>query len=827
MRTRNNRTPKSAAAKKTPAARKSATKTPPTPPPESGPESSAPGTSETKTTSPLKLTTSSNLEEPVEQAKASTDAVEVTPETKVATGTKTKKTVVRKTPSRTKTPNSANHVSRQVTPKSKETGNLKAEESSKKDEPRNVESVKKQESSLLNVEKSCSKEEPAVENVEETMEEEDLNVMNVEEPPKEAEKIIDIKQPLIPNAEKSSNEEDPAALDAVEPAESHEPGMMRDEDGVKEEMKEKRILEDEVISNNELSNMKEDADKELKGENPHPENEYHGEEKMEEGRDQEVKEFGQGGLAEDDIPEHGEEAKASAEERLELNAVANEHKLRKELEIFVGGLDHDAMEDDVKKAFENVGEVVEVRLHKNPSTNKNKGYAFVRFATKEEAARALSELKNPVICGKRCGTAPNEDNNTLFLGNICNTWTKEAIKQKLKDYGIEDVENITLVSDPRHEGLSRGFAFLEFSCHPDAMTAYKRLQKPDVIFGHPERTAKVAFAEPLREPDPEVMAQVKSVFIDGLPPHWDEDQVREQLKCYGEIVRVMLARNMSTAKRKDFGFVDFVTHEAAIACVEGINNTDLGEGNTKIKVKARLSNPLPKTQAVKGGMCGGFRIGHGGAGSFSNSGRGFGRHAFNRPNFQRGRGFHPRGRGQTSRMGFIHEHEFDVQYPPFHRREMFGRGGWRDSFEGPYDTFSRGPVPARPDLDMIMHDAPGRDHGRHNPTRRQPFIPEEGFNRPFVGSHFDDPYFYDESAHGIKRPFFMTDSGSSHMEPSRFRPRLDYSDPEVPFRAPHYQDPSGAGGSLYSHDYYRSEFGEGSYSSFHGNDRPYGGGYYY
>lgn len=40
------------------------------------------------------------------------------------------------------------------------------------------------------------------------------------------------------------------------------------------------------------------------------------------------------------------------------------------------------------------------------------------------------------------------------------------------------------------------------------MLAYKRLQKPDVIFGHPERTAKVAFAEPLREPDPEVMAQV-------------------------------------------------------------------------------------------------------------------------------------------------------------------------------------------------------------------------------------------------------------------------------------------------------------------------------
>ena len=40
------------------------------------------------------------------------------------------------------------------------------------------------------------------------------------------------------------------------------------------------------------------------------------------------------------------------------------------------------------------------------------------------------------------------------------------------------------------------------------MLAFKRLQQPDALFGHPERTAKVAFAEPIKEPDAEVMAQV-------------------------------------------------------------------------------------------------------------------------------------------------------------------------------------------------------------------------------------------------------------------------------------------------------------------------------
>ena len=45
------------------------------------------------------------------------------------------------------------------------------------------------------------------------------------------------------------------------------------------------------------------------------------------------------------------------------------------------------------------------------------------------------------------------------------------------------------------------------------MLAFKRLQQPDALFGHPERTAKVAFAEPIKEPDAEVMAQVLELLL--------------------------------------------------------------------------------------------------------------------------------------------------------------------------------------------------------------------------------------------------------------------------------------------------------------------------
>lgn len=78
------------------------------------------------------------------------------------------------------------------------------------------------------------------------------------------------------------------------------------------------------------------------------------------------------------------------------------------------------------------------------------------------------------------------------------------------------------------------------------------------------------------------MVQVRTVFIDGLPPSWDEDRVKKYLKRYGSIEKVELARNMPAAKRKDFGFVTFDTHDNAVACAEGISNSEIGEGDHKV-----------------------------------------------------------------------------------------------------------------------------------------------------------------------------------------------------------------------------------------------------
>ncbi|CAN8284515.1 unnamed protein product [Cochlearia groenlandica] len=280
-------------------------------------------------------------------------------------------------------------------------------------------------------------------------------------------------------------------------------------------------------------------------------------------------------------------------EEEEHHDVLNERRKRKEFEIFVGGLDKGATEEDLKKVFGHVGEVKETRIMKDPQTKKSKGYAFLRFATVEQAKRAVKEHKNPTINGKKCGVTASQDNGTLFISHICKTWNTEALREKLKHYGVENMDDITLVEDKNNANMNRGYAFLEFSSRSDAMDAHKRLQKKEVMFGA-EKPAKISFADSFLDTEDEIMSQVKTIFIDGLSPSWNEEHVRELLKTYGKLEKIELARNMPSARRKDFGFITFDSHETAVKCIKFINKSELGEGEDKAKVRARLSRPLQR-----------------------------------------------------------------------------------------------------------------------------------------------------------------------------------------------------------------------------------------
>ncbi|XP_024963625.1 RNA-binding protein 28-like isoform X1 [Cynara cardunculus var. scolymus] len=276
-----------------------------------------------------------------------------------------------------------------------------------------------------------------------------------------------------------------------------------------------------------------------------------------------------------------------------------DNKKEKNIEIYVGKLNKDTVEEDLVNAFQQFGELESTRIVRNSTTNKSKGFAFIRFASVDQAKRALSELKDGVeVRGKHVMISASQNNDTLYLGNICKTWNREEVLQQLKHYGIEHIKVIRLPEDPRIEGKIKGFAFLEFSAHADAVAAFQRLRKPDAIFGR-DISAKVAFAQ---APLDEDLSQVKQVYVEGLTKAWNEKKLKEICEKYGEIDRVKLC--LGTRIKKDFGFVTFTSHESALACVEGINKVGVSE----LKIKASIAKPPHNSQLQKLVCRGGFKV---------------------------------------------------------------------------------------------------------------------------------------------------------------------------------------------------------------------------
>jgi len=69
--------------------------------------------------------------------------------------------------------------------------------------------------------------------------------------------------------------------------------------------------------------------------------------------------------------------------------------------LFVGGIAWASTEDSLKEFFSQVGEVLEVKIIRDRQTGKSKGFGFVTMATGEQAEKAIQELNDKEVDGRK------------------------------------------------------------------------------------------------------------------------------------------------------------------------------------------------------------------------------------------------------------------------------------------------------------------------------------------------------------------------------------------------------------------------------------------
>ena len=68
--------------------------------------------------------------------------------------------------------------------------------------------------------------------------------------------------------------------------------------------------------------------------------------------------------------------------------------------LFVGNLSYQTMENDLQDYFAQAGVVTSVNLMLDKVTGKSRGFAFIEFATPEEANKAVEQFHNQDFQGR-------------------------------------------------------------------------------------------------------------------------------------------------------------------------------------------------------------------------------------------------------------------------------------------------------------------------------------------------------------------------------------------------------------------------------------------
>ena len=82
-----------------------------------------------------------------------------------------------------------------------------------------------------------------------------------------------------------------------------------------------------------------------------------------------------------------------------LNRTINKKEIIK-MNVYVGNLNYDLSEDDLKQAFEEFGEVTSAKIISDRYSGRSKGFGFVEMSSDDEAKAAIEALSGKELNGR-------------------------------------------------------------------------------------------------------------------------------------------------------------------------------------------------------------------------------------------------------------------------------------------------------------------------------------------------------------------------------------------------------------------------------------------
>ncbi|XP_061970149.1 polyadenylate-binding protein 2-like [Populus nigra] len=239
--------------------------------------------------------------------------------------------------------------------------------------------------------------------------------------------------------------------------------------------------------------------------------------------------------------------------------------------LYVGDLDFNVTDSQLYDLFNQVGQVVSVRVCRDLSTRRSLGYGYVNYSNPQDAARALDVLNFTPLNNKplrimyshRDPSIRKSGMANIFIKNLDKTIDHKALHDTFSSFG--NILSCKVATDA--SGQSKGYGFVQFDSEEAAQNAIDKLNgmlinDKQVYVGHFLR----------KQERDSALSNIKfnNIYVKNLAESTTDEDLKSIFEEHGAITSAVVMRD-ADGKSKCFGFVNFENVDDAAKAVEALN----------------------------------------------------------------------------------------------------------------------------------------------------------------------------------------------------------------------------------------------------------------
>lgn len=239
--------------------------------------------------------------------------------------------------------------------------------------------------------------------------------------------------------------------------------------------------------------------------------------------------------------------------------------------LYVGDLDVNVTDSQLYDLFNQLGQVVSVRVCRDLTTQRSLGYGYVNYGNPQDAARALEVLNFTPLSGKpirimysnRDPTVRRSGTANIFIKNLDKAIDHKALHDTFSAFG--NILSCKVAVDS--SGQSKGYGFVQYDGE-DA--AQKAIEKLNGMLLNDKQVYVGPFVRKQERDSAVDKTRFTNVFVKNLSEATLEEDLNKAFGEFGAITSIAIMKD-EDGKSRSFGFINFENAEDAARAVEALN----------------------------------------------------------------------------------------------------------------------------------------------------------------------------------------------------------------------------------------------------------------